>query len=484
MLARVLAPEAFGVIATVTMITSFADMLSDAGFQRYLIQHSFDDEDDLDRNANVAFWSSMTVTLLLLGLIAVFRDPLASLVGNPGLGFALLLASCALPLNVCIGTQLALFRRSFAYKKLMPIRVGVSLIPLLVTIPLAMAGFDYWSLIIGTLSGCLVNAVALTVVSPWRPRAYYSISLFRKMFAFSGWSLLEAFSIWMTLWAGTFIVSNLLTPYYLGLYKQPMALVNSMFALITSATTPILFAALSRLQTDRKNFKSFFLTFQFSAGMLVLPIGFGAFLFRDFFINLLMGGQWHEASLMFGAWSLSSSLMIVFSHYCSEVYRSLGKPLISFVSQCIYMAFMIPAIYLAARHSFEALVVTNAAIRLVAILINQIIMFLFVRVGFLTVLRNLRTPLLAVAAMSLCGAWLAPATDGSVVLSLLGILACAVVYCLVCLCFSDARALFLQVTAKARSRGRGRGKAEAASEERGEPASTATLPAPVSGQDN
>lgn len=38
-LARLLTPEAFGVVASVTMVTSFADVFSDAGFQKYLVQH-------------------------------------------------------------------------------------------------------------------------------------------------------------------------------------------------------------------------------------------------------------------------------------------------------------------------------------------------------------------------------------------------------------------------------------------------------------
>ncbi len=45
-LARLLTPEAFGVVATVTMITSFADIFSDAGFQKFLIQHDFKNQDD------------------------------------------------------------------------------------------------------------------------------------------------------------------------------------------------------------------------------------------------------------------------------------------------------------------------------------------------------------------------------------------------------------------------------------------------------
>lgn len=54
-LARILAPEAFGVIATITMIISFADMFTDAGFQKYIVQQEFKNERDKYSNANVAF---------------------------------------------------------------------------------------------------------------------------------------------------------------------------------------------------------------------------------------------------------------------------------------------------------------------------------------------------------------------------------------------------------------------------------------------
>ena len=54
-LARILAPEAFGVIATITMIISFVDVFTDAGFQKYLVQREFINEEEKYTNANVAF---------------------------------------------------------------------------------------------------------------------------------------------------------------------------------------------------------------------------------------------------------------------------------------------------------------------------------------------------------------------------------------------------------------------------------------------
>ena len=54
-LARLLTPEAFGVVATITMIVTFAEIFTDAGFHKYLIQHEFVDKTDREESTNVAF---------------------------------------------------------------------------------------------------------------------------------------------------------------------------------------------------------------------------------------------------------------------------------------------------------------------------------------------------------------------------------------------------------------------------------------------
>jgi len=57
-LARILTPEAFGIVATITMITSLAEIFADAGFQNFLVQHEFKNKEELDNSTTVAFWSS------------------------------------------------------------------------------------------------------------------------------------------------------------------------------------------------------------------------------------------------------------------------------------------------------------------------------------------------------------------------------------------------------------------------------------------
>ena len=64
-LARILTPDAFGVVATISMIVSFAEIFTDAGFQKYLIQHEFEDDTDREQSTTVAFWGNFILSIIL-----------------------------------------------------------------------------------------------------------------------------------------------------------------------------------------------------------------------------------------------------------------------------------------------------------------------------------------------------------------------------------------------------------------------------------
>ena len=434
-LAHILAPEAFGVVATVTMVTSFADMLSDAGFQKYLIQHEFGDERALSRGANVAFVTNLIVSLVLWALISAFNEPLAAAVGNEGLGIVLVVACASLPLTALSSIQLALFHRRFAFKELFAVRMAVALVPLFVTVPLALLGIGFWSLVIGAIAGNLVNAVVLTIKSDWKPSLYYSFVELREMFSFSAWTLLEQLSIWLTSWMGTFIVGSLLTPYYLGLYKTSISMVNTAMGVITSATAPVLFAELSRRQSDAGAFEEAFFRMQRRVGLFVVPLGCGIYLYRDFATELILGPQWSEASLMFGLWALSSAVVIPIGYYASEVFRAKGRPKLSFASQVVYLAIMAPATYCAATLDFESFALVSSLVRFVAIAIDMAILKIFVKFPVGRMLLGLAPIFLCSLAMLGAGVLL----DGLGVPDLAGIAACVVVYALCCEIFPSTR---------------------------------------------
>jgi len=441
-LARLLTPEAFGVVTTLTMIITFAEIFTDAGFQKYLIQHEFTDDQDRDESTNVAFWSNLVMSLFIWGIIAIFANPLAALVGNPGLGHVLIIACVSIPLAAFSSIQMALFKRDLDFKTLARVRIISTLIPLLVTVPLAFLLRSYWALIIGTITVNLVNAVLLTVYSRWKPRGFYSFAKFKEMFSFTVWSMIEAISIWLTSYVDVFIVGTMLSQYYLGLYKTSSALVGQIMGLITAITTPILFSALSRLQNDEGEFQTLFFRFQKLVGLLVIPLGVGIFIFSDLATELILGSQWTEAAGFVGLWGLTSSITIVLSHYSSEVYRAKGKPRLSVLAQLLHIAALWPTVLIAVRYGFETLYVARALVRLELIAVNLCIMGMVVKMPVGKMFTNILPSCVAAACMLLV--LLLPSTD-SIWLNIVYAITAAIIYVVVIMLFHEERKTLLNM---------------------------------------
>lgn len=426
-LARILTPEAFGVVATVTMIVSFADMFTDSGFQKYLVQHDFNSEEERYQNANVAFWTNFGISIVLWGIIILFKEELATLVGNPGLGDVVSIACLQLPLTSFSSIQMALYKRDFDFKTLFLVRVVAISIPFFVTIPLALLGLNYWSLIIGSIITQLANAVILTVKSKWKPGLFYKVTILREMLSFSIWSLIEAISIWFTSWIDIFIISNALTQYYLGIYRTSTTMVNSIMALITASTVPVLFSALSRLQNDPEEFNIMYFTVQRIVSIFVFPLGVGIYIFSDLATQIFLGNKWTEASNVIGVWALTSAIMIVLGHFNSEVFRAKGRPKLSFLSQVLHLIVVIPVCMISSKHGFWPLVYSRAWIRMQLLLVGMIIMKLCIKFPIEKAFINVMPTFISSLAMGVLG-YLLRQVSANIIWNIVSIFICCVFY--------------------------------------------------------
>ena len=378
-LARLLTPEAFGVVATLHMVIAFAEIFTDAGFQRYLIQHEFKDDDDKDKSTNVAFWSNLTMSFVLWGIIAIFREPLATLVGSPGLGNVLVVACVSIPLAAFSSIQMALFKRSFDFKTLFWRRMAVILVPLCVTIPLAFWLRSYWALVIGTIVTNIVNALLLTLKSNWRPRRYYSFRRLKEMFSFCSWSIVDAVLVWATSYVDIFFIGRALNAYYLGVYKTSIATVGHFTTLITASVLPVVMPSLSRLQNNLPEMRNTLLKFQKYLSALLLPLGVGIFMFQNLITEVMLGSQWTEAAPFIGLWGLMSVITIIFSRFCSPVYPAIGKPRASVIVQLLHLVVLIPAVIISGQYGFRALYITRSLVRLELVLVNVIFVYVMIK---------------------------------------------------------------------------------------------------------
>lgn len=439
-LARLLTPEAYGIVATFAIIISFAEIFADAGFQKYLVQHEFKDGNDREQSTNVAFWSNFIMSMLIWGIIAIFNEPLSKMVGSPGLGHVLIIASVSIPLAAFSSIQIALYKRDLDFKTLFKVRMVGVFVPLVVTLPLAFWLRNYWALVLGTIAQHLVNAVLLTVFSKWKPKLFYSFAKLKEMLSFTVWSLFEAISIWLTGYIDAFIVASTLSQHYLGMYRTSSTIVGQFMGIVTAATTPVLFSSLSRLQNDNTSFQRMFFNFQKTVGIFVIPLGVGLFCFSDFATEVLLGEQWMETSGFIGLWALTSAITIVLSHYSSEVYRAKGKPKLSVLAQWLHIIVLCPTILIAVKYGYRTLYIARSIVRLEAILVNIILMYCVIKISPWKMFKNIMPSCLAAIVMGAVALGLLQISK-NFIFQIAIIVICAAIYFAIILLFKEERDL-------------------------------------------
>lgn len=393
-LARILTPEDFGVLAICNMVISFVDIITDAGFGKYLVQHEFKDESDRDKCANVAFWSNLILSIFIWIVVVLFREPIAELLDGKEYATVISVACIQLVFTSMVSIQMGLLRRDFQFKKLFVARAVVAFVPLIVTVPLALITRSYWSLVIGNIIGAIVNAVVLTVISTWHPRLYYSFNLLKQMFSFSFWTLCEALAHWLIFWIDTFIVGQVYSSYYLGVYKNSANMIQSLIGMITAALSPVLLSVLSRIK-DEDEFYNIFLHIEKIILYVLLPMGVGVFFYRDTATAILFGSQWKEAENIIASWALMMVVSVVFYSFPAEAFKSKGIPKILFFYQLSYLAFLIPVCWVTARIDFWTFVYARALSIIEQVIMCGIFMKKFLHWKIIKFIVNLVKPVCA-----------------------------------------------------------------------------------------
>jgi PST family polysaccharide transporter len=398
-LARLLTPEAYGAVATTTIIISFAELFTDAGFQRYIIQHDFTDDDDRDKSINVAFWSNLVMSLIIWGIIITFRYPIARIVGSPGLETAIAVACAAIPIAAFSSIQSAIYKRNLNFRVPFIVRmIGIG-ITFFVTIPLVFWLRNYWALIISNLIQGLVAAVTLTIFSDWKPKLYYSFKRLKEMFGFCIWIIIDQFLSWTNNYLDIFIAGKKFSQHTLGIYKTSINASNKMLGMFSKSFIPLLLPTYSKLQNDVPQLRATMLKMQKHFSIILLPVGFIIFLYSDLITKIFLGNQWTEAAPLIGIWGLIHCFSLTINRFCSNAYVALNKPHISVILSSLFAIVTIPTILISSQYGFQTMFVARTLTKLWLLSLHLITIFLLISLSPFKVIGNILPELMGCGVM-------------------------------------------------------------------------------------
>jgi O-antigen/teichoic acid export membrane protein len=280
---------------------------------------------DVEKAANVIFWTNSGLALLIYTSLFVFSQPIALIFGDSRVAPVLQVLGIQIILSALSAVHIALYRKSLDFKRLFWVRLLTTALPATASVPLAYFGMGYWALVAGTLTGAAGQLVVLWQLSPWRPRLEYDGHVAGELFRFGTWAAAGSLLGWFHLWTDSLIVGAYLGSRELGLYRAGYSLVSHLFMLLVFPFVPVLFSVLSKLQSDFAALRHALLKAVKLISMVSLPVGLGLFVVREPLAQLVFGQKWEGISIVIGVMGLIDGMgWVVYPN--PEAYRAIGRP--------------------------------------------------------------------------------------------------------------------------------------------------------------
>jgi O-antigen/teichoic acid export membrane protein len=291
-LARLLTPKDYGLVAMVTAITSVVAGFKDLGLAASTVQQP----EVTHQQTSTLFWVNVAFGLLLTVLISVAAPALAWFYDEPRVS-ALAVAIASTFLISGLGTQHhSLLRRQLRFTELATIELVATVVAVGVAIGAALNGASYWSLVLLYVLVPVCIAIGAWLRCSWRPGRPARSAAIAGMLSYGGY--LTGFNIVNSMLRSfdRILIGLTASAVPLGLYSRASFLVFIPTERLSGAATSVAIPILSRLQDDLPRYRAFVLMATLLYGAIAIPFGWFAFAGADSIVLAVLGEKWMGTS--------------------------------------------------------------------------------------------------------------------------------------------------------------------------------------------
>lgn len=287
-MARILTPDDYGLVAMLTIFIAISQSLVDSGFSNALIRKQDRDETD---NSTVFYFN--IVVGLFLYLILFFTAPLiAKFYKEPLLIPITRVISLSVLINSLVVVQRAILTSNIDFKTQAKASLTAAIISGIVGIYMAYNGFGVWAIVWYQISNLSVNAFLLWVLSKWRPQLLYSWKSFKELFGFG--SKLALSGIIDTLYNNIYliVIGKVFSASDLGYYTRASQFAQFPSSNFTGIIQRVTYPILCTLQGDIPKLRDVYRRFLRLSAFIVFPLMIGLAAVAKPLILLLLKEQW------------------------------------------------------------------------------------------------------------------------------------------------------------------------------------------------
>jgi len=384
-LARLLAPQDFGLLAFALAYITYITALGDLGTGMALIYWPSRTNDA----AQVTFVVSVAMGWIWMGTTILLAPAIAAFFESPAGAPVLVAIAVSLPIQALGSTHEALCRKSLRFRAWIIPELALATGKAAVAIALALGGFGVWSLVWGHLAGHLLRTILLWAIVPWRPTLRIPWDLIGPMFVY-GRSIVAVNVLSAAVHhADLLIVARLLGVTALGFYQMAAKIPEMTITLLVRAVSYVLFPALSRVYAQGRNPAETYLATLRGVGLVTVPAAVVLVMMAEPLVLIVFGATWLPSVPVVQALAVVACLRALGTH-SGDLLKACGRPGTLVVLAAVKAAVLIPALVLAARGGMVVVGLAMAVVTAITLTLEIAVACAYTRIPVRSVLASLR----------------------------------------------------------------------------------------------
>lgn len=399
-IARMLSPEAYGVIAITTIIISFLTLFLAGGFTTALIQKK-GTPSEIYNSANFVFSFNLIISIFFFILIVLFSSNIADFFHAPEARIVICVLSLDIVIRAFGDVQLAMLQKGMDFKSIFFRQLIPIFSQALITLPLAFLGFEVWALVAGVLGSQFLASLILWMKSDWKPKINFNYKENRDLLRFGIFVIGESFLAWIINQGDNLIVGRYLSVGDLGLYRTGFDLDNRIFSLLLVPLVPVLYSKLCSINLDNDK-NSFYIKTKGFLGMIVFPSMAGIILISGYFDNLILGEKWNGIGFIMAMLAINPGISYLWTFFPSFL-KSKGKPQIATLLTLISAITFLPVYLIFVRYGLTTFIIARVSLGIVGIVFFTFFESKELKISLLTSLKLYYKPFVSALTMLIIG---------------------------------------------------------------------------------
>ena len=301
-LARLLAPGDFGLVAMAMLVVAFVESWLSFGVATALIQNQSATREHYD-----TAWTLRIIQSAIVATGIAAGAPLAAAYfAEPRVMTVLWVLCPAVIVGGMANIGVVAFRKELEFHKEFKLQVAGKVLGFIVTVGAAFWLRNYWALVIGTVASYGVGCTLSYAMHPFRPR--FSLARFRELWGYSQWMLVRSIGHFAEMRVDEVLVGGLGSTRQMGLYAVASEFARLPGSEIAAPLNQVLVPGFAKLQNEPHRLAAAYLNVLGTVSTVTLPAAIGLALVAREFILLLLGEQWIAAVPLLGYLAISHAI--------------------------------------------------------------------------------------------------------------------------------------------------------------------------------